>query len=42
MFWLQAARELGIEPLPVNETLVDMAVTLIQLGIAKPKLKQQQ
>ena len=36
---MQATRELGIVPLPVEETLIDMAVTLIQLGIVKPKLK---
>ncbi|KAL3150817.1 hypothetical protein ABBQ32_000577 [Trebouxia sp. C0010 RCD-2024] len=35
----KAAQELGLQVTPVEETLVDMAVTLIQLGIAKPRLK---
>ena len=37
---MQAARELGLQVRPVKETLVDMAVTLIQLGVAKPRPKQ--
>lgn len=36
---MQAARELGLQVTPVKETFIDMAVTLIQLGIAKPRLK---
>lgn len=36
---LQAARELGLQVTPVEETLIDMATTLIQLGIAKPRMK---
>ena len=36
---VQAAQELGVALTPVKETLVDMAVTLIQLGIATPRLK---
>ncbi len=36
---LQAAKELGLQVTPVKETLVDMAVTLIQLGIAVPRPK---
>ena len=36
---MQAARELGLNVTPVEETLIDMAVTLIQLGIAKPRIK---
>lgn len=36
---MQAAQELGLQLTPVKETLIDMAVTLIQLGIAKPRPK---
>ena len=36
---MQAAKELGLQLTPVKETLIDMAVTLIQLGIAKPRPK---
>ena len=36
---MQAARELGLQVTPVEETLIDMATTLIQLGIAKPRTK---
>lgn len=36
---MQAAQELGMQLTPVKETLIDMAVTLIQLGIAKPRPK---
>ena len=35
----QAAQELGLQLTPVKETLVDMAVTLMQLGIVIPKPK---
>ena len=37
---MQAARELGLQVRPVKETLIDMAVSLIQLGVAKPRPKQ--
>lgn len=33
--------ELGIMPIPLQETIVDMARTLIVTGIAKPKQKQE-
>lgn len=33
----KAENELGIRCRPVAETFVDMAVTLIELGMAKPK-----
>lgn len=36
---MQATQELGLQLTPVKETLIDMAVTLIQLGIAKPRPK---
>lgn len=36
---MQAAKELKLQLTPVKETLIDMAVTLIQLGIAKPRPK---
>ena len=36
---MQAAKDLGMQLTPVKETLIDMAVTLIQLGIAKPRAK---
>ena len=36
---MQAAQELGLQVTPVKETLIDMAVTLIQLGIATPRPK---
>ena len=35
----QAQRELGLSVTPVRQTLVDMAVTLVQLGTARPKLR---
>ncbi len=37
---VQAAKELGLQLTTVNETLVDMAVTLMQLGIAVPRPKR--
>jgi hypothetical protein len=36
----KAERELGLHVLPLEETLVDMAVTLISLGLAHPILKK--
>ena len=38
---MQAATELGLQVRPVKETLIDMAVSLIQLGVAKPRPKQR-
>lgn len=35
----KAMNELGIQFFPVRTTFVDMAVTLLDLGIATPKLK---
>jgi nucleoside-diphosphate-sugar epimerase len=35
----KAARELGLQLTPLAVTLVDMAVTLIALGVATPKLR---
>ena len=35
----KAARELGLQLTPLAVTLVDMAVTLVALGIATPKLR---
>ena len=34
---VQAGKELGLQLTTVQETLVDMAVTLMQLGIAVPR-----
>ena len=39
-FVMQSVKELGLQMTPVKETLVDMAVTLLQLGIATPRQKQ--
>ncbi len=36
---VQATKELGLQLTSVNETLVDMAVTLMQLGVAVPRPK---
>jgi hypothetical protein len=36
---VQAVKELGLQLTTVNETLVDMAVTLMQLGVAVPRPK---
>lgn len=36
-----ARNELGLRPRPLDETLVDMAVVLIALGVAKPKAKDR-
>ncbi len=36
---VQATKELGLQFTTVNETLVDMAVTLMQLGLAIPRPK---
>lgn len=36
----KSVKELGLQMTPVKETLVDMAVTLLQLGIATPRQKQ--
>lgn len=36
---LQAAKELGLQLTNHQSTLVDMAATLMSLGIAKPVLK---
>lgn len=36
----KAYKELGLSVLPIGSTLIDMAVTMIQLGIAKPKEKK--
>lgn len=37
--WLQITKELGMSMYQLEETIIDMAVSLIQLGIATPKLK---
>ena len=37
--WLQAEKELGINIIPYQDTIIDMACTLIQNGIAKPQQK---
>lgn len=36
---VQATKELGLQLTTVKETLVDMAVTLMQLGVAVPRPK---
>ena len=36
---LQITKEFGMSMYRLEETIVDMAVSLIQLGIATPKLK---
>jgi hypothetical protein len=35
-------RDLGLHITPVRSTLLDMAATMIQLGLATPKLKQME
>ena len=40
-FALQAQRELGLQVTPIQSTIVDMAVTLFQLGIATPKPRKE-
>lgn len=37
---LQAVRELGLSITPVSKSVVDMAESLIQLGIATPRRQQ--
>ena len=39
---LVAQKELGLALTPVKETIQDMASTLVALGLAVPKLRQQQ
>ena len=36
---LQVQKELGVSIIPYQDTVVDMATTLIQNGIAKPQRK---
>jgi hypothetical protein len=36
---LQVQRELGLHITPVRSTLIDMAATMLQLGLAAPKPK---
>jgi hypothetical protein len=35
----KAERELGISLRPLQETVLDMAASMLQLGIAEPKLR---
>jgi len=36
---LQVQKQLGISIIPYQDTIIDMATTLIQNGIAKPQKK---
>lgn len=38
-FVLQVQKELGVNIIPYQDTIIDMATTLIQNGIAKPQRK---